>query len=125
MKTRYPNTILFIAGAVLAGTILSRAPAAYGAEADQPAEGKQLLDAAREGDAAKVRLLLEKNPESARVKETGTGRTPLHLAAASGDIETVSVLLEHVFINSLDEDRRSPLHLAARAGNTEVVKKLI
>ncbi|XP_070560828.1 ankyrin-1-like isoform X2 [Ptychodera flava] len=54
------------------------------------------------------------------------GRSPLHLAAEKGSIETVRVLLENgADVNRLTKQKRGPLHFAAARGHTEVVKLLL
>jgi protein arginine N-methyltransferase 2 len=52
----------------------------------------QLLEAARAGDSATVRSLLEQGADFAAQDEEG--RTPLMYAAASGDLETVRALID-------------------------------
>lgn len=49
--------------------------------------GERLAAAARDGDAAEVRRLLEANPGLARCAAFGSLNSPLHLAAAKGHHE--------------------------------------
>ncbi|XP_074605773.1 transient receptor potential cation channel subfamily A member 1-like isoform X1 [Acropora palmata] len=56
------------------------------------------------------------------------GRTCLHVAADSGIVHTVDLILQidgMDLINSVDKDRRTPLHYAASKGNPQIVKKLL
>jgi ankyrin repeat protein len=58
--------------------------------------------------------------------ESCHGRTPLHLAAMSGDITLVSRLIAgNVTIDSLDSSKASPLFLASRYGHFTVVMQLL
>ncbi|XP_067045027.1 transient receptor potential cation channel subfamily A member 1-like isoform X2 [Acropora muricata] len=55
-------------------------------------------------------------------------RTCLHVAADSGIVHTVDLILQidgMDLINSVDKDRRTPLHYAASKGNPQIVKKLL
>ena len=54
------------------------------------------------------------------------GRSPLHLAAAKGDVETVKVLVAAgAALDARDRSGSTPLHLAAAGQHTDVVKLLI
>ncbi len=54
------------------------------------------------------------------------GRTPLHEAAYTGNIEMAKLLIEHgAEINIADKDGKTPLHEAAGRGKLEVAKLLI
>eukprot|EP01063_Lacrimia_lanifica_P038450 TRINITY_DN8201_c0_g1_i1.p1 TRINITY_DN8201_c0_g1~~TRINITY_DN8201_c0_g1_i1.p1 ORF type:complete len:555 (+),score=169.86 TRINITY_DN8201_c0_g1_i1:170-1666(+) len=54
-------------------------------------------------------------------------RTPLHLAARTGCIQTVRVLLHAhpAAVAAVDEDARTPLHYAAMRGNQDVAAALV
>jgi ankyrin repeat protein len=54
------------------------------------------------------------------------GWTPLHVAAAQGNVEVVRILVEHgADTTALTEDGRTPLLLAAEVGNAEIVRILV
>jgi hypothetical protein len=85
---------------------------------------EELLDAARNGDTARVRELLRKGA-NANAKDRG-GWTPLHWAAFWGHVDVAKLLLEHgADVNARDEDSRTPLHVAAAGGHAEVARLLL
>jgi len=87
--------------------------------------GNDLLEAARTGDAAAVRALLQTGAEVNAAR--GDGITALHLAAEHGHAEVVRTLLDAGA--ALERGTRighyTPLHLAARGGHGEVVALLL
>ncbi|MCC6059460.1 MAG: ankyrin repeat domain-containing protein [Thermofilum sp.] len=85
---------------------------------------EELLDAVREGDAARVRELLRKGA-NANAKDR-RGWTPLHWAAAGGHAEVARLLLERgADVNARDDDDWTPLHIAAAKGRVEVARLLL
>jgi len=86
----------------------------------------QLLDAVQQGDAAKVKALLEKgaSPE-ARIQEND--RTALYLAAEKGDLAIVELLLVHRANIQVREKERNetPVGAAARNRHAPVVRALL
>jgi ankyrin repeat protein len=75
------------------------------------------------GDPAKVGLLLAHgaDPKAA----DGSGRTPLHLAAAGGHAETCTLLLTAgADPGALDDCGRTPLDIARGQGNVAVTRSL-
>jgi len=81
--------------------------------------------AARAGDLATVRALIEKDVKLALARDEAGG-TPLHFAAGNGRIEVVSFLISRgADVNAADNNARTPLHAAAAADRDEVVGLLI
>lgn len=55
-------------------------------------------------------------------KRYGSGRTVLHTAAETGEIDILTILLDNsANINSQDDIGRTPLHRAMRAQKDEVI----
>jgi len=54
------------------------------------------------------------------------GRTPLHYAAAEGNLQDVTrILLDGADVNAKDDDGRSPLHFATQANSAPVAQLLL
>ncbi len=87
--------------------------------------GNDLLEAARAGDAAAVRALLQTGTEVNAAR--GDGITALHLAAEHGHAEAARTLLDAGA--AVERGTRighyTPLHLAARGGHGDVVALLL
>ena len=87
--------------------------------------GNDLLEAARTGDAAAVRALLQTGAEVNAAR--GDGITALHLAAEHGHAEAARTLLDAGA--AVERGTRighyTPLHLAARGGHGDVVALLL
>jgi ankyrin repeat protein len=77
----------------------------------------QLLEAANEGDTAKVRELLSREVDESIVD--GDGRTPLDWAAANGHLDIVALLCHNAAAAS------KTLQEAVRGNKQEVVKVLV
>lgn len=54
----------------------------------------------------------------------GYGRTALHIAASSGNLDATKCLIDKVSVDSQDGYSQTPLHLAAVNGQIEVIKVL-
>ncbi len=92
----------------------------------QSAWCSEIHDAALNGDLAKVKELLAKDP-SLLDSVNDTGRTPLHLAANRGHLELAAWLIKQ----GTDVNRRessyqlTPLHLAVWGGQLETARLLL
>jgi ankyrin repeat protein len=86
-----------------------------------PAFSGEIHDAAIKGDLAKVKSLLEKNPELVSSKDKD-GFTPLFVSHK----DVVELLLaKGADVNSKDNNGNRPLHWAAEMGCEDVVKLLL
>jgi hypothetical protein len=85
---------------------------------------RELLDAASDGDAARVKELLRKGANVNARDESG--HTPLHHAAYRGHAEVAELLLERgADVNARDKDGHTPLHWAAAEGYADVARLLL
>ncbi|KAJ3672464.1 hypothetical protein LUZ60_007185 [Juncus effusus] len=88
--------------------------------------GERLITAARDGDLAEARKLLEGNRGLAKCSTFGLLNSPLHLASARGYHEVVALLLENgADVNSRNIYGQTPLTQACRYGHWEVVQNLL
>jgi DNA mismatch repair protein MutL len=89
---------------------------------------KEIIRAAKRGDAVAARVLLEADRSLARVTES-EGTTPLHCAAWKGHVEVAELLLEAgADIDAVNQDAHyggTPLHAAAHGNQKPVVELLI
>ncbi|KAI9501966.1 hypothetical protein GGI25_005663 [Coemansia spiralis] len=93
-------------------------------ESTTPSKEAQLLAACYEGDHKKVKGLVKQGAEI--FVTDGTGRTALHFAAASGDVETVRFVLESgVPWNSLDVGNYTAGDYAENDGHADAYNELV
>ncbi|KAI3362349.1 hypothetical protein L3Q82_012649, partial [Scortum barcoo] len=86
---------------------------------------ERLLAAVEHGEVEKVASLLAKKGASA-VKLDSEGKSALHVAAARGQTDCLSIILAHgADLSITDAAGLNPLHLAARNNYIECCKKLI
>ncbi|KAI3830066.1 hypothetical protein L1987_04199 [Smallanthus sonchifolius] len=86
-----------------------------------------LFTAVQFGDLELVKNLLEKDPSLIQQTTVYDRHSALHIAAANGQIEIVSMMLDDRSVNpdSLNRHKQTPLMLAAMHGKIDCVKKLI
>ena len=91
--------------------------------------GDKLLKAAKKGDIAVVKKCMNKVENSSLLIEQArgkAGKTALHLAAKSGHLEIIQLLLERgADINTRDRKGKTALHLAAKSGHLDITKLLL
>lgn len=87
----------------------------------------RIIETVEAGDQRAVRELLLDDPRLVSVHTEKASFTPLHIAAAGGNVPMVELLLAHgADPNALDAgDNASPLHHAAERGWLETVKLLV
>jgi ankyrin repeat protein len=85
----------------------------------------EIHNAAKQGDLAKVRALLESNPDLVSSKDDD-GNTPLFWAAARGHADVAELLLaNHAEVNAKNNSGSTPLKQAAFGGRADVVELLL
>uniref|UniRef100_A0A2N9IBQ0 Uncharacterized protein n=1 Tax=Fagus sylvatica TaxID=28930 RepID=A0A2N9IBQ0_FAGSY len=88
-------------------------------------EYENLHTAARSGDLNAVHSILSSNPLAINSRDKHS-RTPLHLAAWSGQAEVVSYLCKHkADIGAAAMDDMGAIHFAAQKGHLEVIRTLL
>lgn len=89
--------------------------------------GSGIHQAAQAGDLSRVRALLAVEPGLAKRRDQKHPQTPLHLAAAQGNVPLAELLLAHgADINAVDlTTGRTPLHLAAHLGHRQMIRFLL
>ncbi|XP_037608153.1 ankycorbin isoform X2 [Sebastes umbrosus] len=86
---------------------------------------ERLLAAVEHGEVEKLASLLAKKGASA-IKLDSEGKSALHVAAARGQTDCLSVILAHgADLSITDAAGFNPLHLAAKSNHIECCKKLI
>ena len=87
-------------------------------------EGNSLIKAVLQGESGTVLQMLNHGAD-VNVLD-GESKTLLHLAAGSGNVEVVRVLIAHeADINARDNRDLTPLHAAASEGHTAIVRLLL
>lgn len=95
---------------------------ATGCEAGEP----DIHDAARNGDVARVKELLEREPGLVNARANPWKETPLHCAVDHRHREVVELLIaKGADVNAEDISRQTPLHEAAIRGHEEMVRLLL
>src|ERR1051326_6410856 len=91
-----------------------------------PVRAQEIVEAAKRGDLATVRRLLQKDPQLVRVGDSG-GSTALHWAGANGHVEVMQYLIDHGADINVAENVEgwTPIMSAACSGSAEPVRLLI
>jgi ankyrin repeat protein len=85
---------------------------------------EELLEAARDGDVAKVQRLAALGVD-VNVANAGRAR-PLQIAALYGHVEAIRALAElGADVDAAGVDGQTPLHLTARFGHVEAMRALV
>jgi ankyrin repeat protein len=88
----------------------------------------ELFDAARTGDLARIKKLLEDGVyvDGADDEPGGKGETPLLAAVSKGQAAAVELLLDNGADQTrVNQDREAALHLAAKGGRNDIIKVLL
>ncbi|KAF7232320.1 hypothetical protein EG68_05324 [Paragonimus skrjabini miyazakii] len=86
----------------------------------------QLFDACRNGDAFRVKFLLDNGACVDMTDSSGRKSTPLHFAAGYGHRDVVELLLERgADVNARDDGGLVPLHNACSFGHVDVVHLML
>ena len=86
-----------------------------------PARAQEVFDLLRKGDAAAVKVLIERSPQLASERD-GDDDTPLHYAAVLGNADLVSFLIDKgAKLDLPNAERKTPLHLAATNDRRDAV----
>jgi len=86
-----------------------------------------LMDAAGRGDVDTVQQVLEISAQSIDTATAPFHMSPLHVAAANGQLDLLNVIIggEVSDLSIRDDLHRTPLHLAAYNDHAEVVKSIL
>jgi len=78
---------------------------------------QEIFKAVQNGDLATVRKLLKKEPGLVNQKNN-SGKTPLHIASSSGNVQMAEFLIEmEANVNAKDKFKNTPLHIAANTNS--------
>jgi ankyrin repeat protein len=88
-------------------------------------QAQEIFDAAKTGDLAKVKELIEANPQLVNAKDS-SGRTPLHWANRGVHLDVVNLLIDKgADVNAKDVSGTTPLFSAAANSHLDACKLLI
>lgn len=84
-----------------------------------------IFKAVKDGALDDIRDIIAKDSKQLEFREKNLSEKPLHAAAATGNSETVKLLVElGANVNCTNEFMRTPMHYAAAGGHLDVVKVL-
>ncbi len=86
---------------------------------------QDILDCARYGEYEDLEMLIKLDDADVNYNENFGGNTPLHCAAANGEIKCMKLLLENGAKMLPNESGNLPLHWAVQNGKIDAVKLLI
>ena len=90
-----------------------------------PARPQEVFDLLRKGDVAAVKALIERSPLLASERDDD-GDTPLHYAAALGNADLVSFLIDKgAKLELQGAERKTPLHLASMNDRRDAAAALL
>jgi ankyrin repeat protein len=90
-----------------------------------PVLSQEIFDAAQKGDLAKLKSLVQNNPNLVNAKNKDDD-TPLHIAADAGHLEIARFLIQSgADVNSMNSSLRNPVLMAGYQGHKDVVKLLL
>jgi len=85
----------------------------------------QIMEQCEDGDLEGVRAKLKIQPALLNIRD-GNGRSPLHRAAESGNMELMEMLIGMgAIVNAESETGHTPLHFGAFAGHVDACKSLL
>jgi ankyrin repeat protein len=88
--------------------------------------GRTSLHYACDGDNPDIVRLLLTASANAEAETRGDNRRPIHIAAASGSVETIGVLYQHgVVMDAQDSAGLRPLSVACHYGHVDIVKTFL
>ena len=120
------RSVAGVMAAVLMTALLPGCTGIFGSgpkEAEKSKTPSTLFEAARYGDFARVKFLVQQGADVTAPDKHG--RSPLHFAVMSGKLEIVEFLVERgAGINLQDDKGRTPLHIAAQLKNAEIERYL-
>lgn len=90
------------------------------------ASEQALVAAVQEGDSPMVEALLDKEPNLIKHSTVFQKQSPLHLAAANGQITILSMLLDRgMQTDVLNRNKQTPLMMAAMFGRVSCIERLL
>lgn len=123
-ESRMPTAPVRLLAVAFVAAVMALA-AGCGGEAAPPTPSEEIMAAARGGDVAQVRRLLDADVTLLNARDA-EARTPLHHAASGGSAAVVGLLLEEgAEVSARDKWGVTPLERAALSGSRETVALLM